>query len=230
MEEYMANYYAALRQFKDDTKNGFPADINMVYTEEINPKNAMNPIYKNEWLFYRHKKDGIPVPDKFKLPQKLFLICKSIKKISFDFYTQETGQWIISDDFLEFIQTNKAFAGYYELSELTILTNKEEKIGNKKYYLMRFFKYDDEIIQWENCNKITVKHGIEYNVYSELNFKENIESPLFLIFSIPSFKHAFIAEEEMKNKMAEKNLLGFNFYTLEEYMKESVKRIEYFKK
>lgn len=77
----MANdIFVALRPFSDDSKNGLPADINMVYSELFDSKNPMVPTYSTDWLSYRPKRDGIPVPGSKKLPEKLFLICKICEK------------------------------------------------------------------------------------------------------------------------------------------------------
>lgn len=54
--------FVALRPFShDDSKNGLPADINMVYSELFDSKNPMAPTYSTDWLSYRPKRDGVPV-------------------------------------------------------------------------------------------------------------------------------------------------------------------------
>ena len=228
----MKNYLVALRPFKDDSKNGIPADINMIYTEELNAKNSMQPIYNSDWLFYRPKKDGIPIPENLKLPKELYLICKGLKKINFDFYTQEMGFWIVSVDFLSFLKTHKAFENQYEVSKLTILTNRNEKLETKDYYLLRFFQYNDNLVDWEESDKINagIKVGVNYDYYPQLTFKNEKELPLFLAFSKIAFKRSFLVEQSVKEELLNKKFLGFDLYSLQEFVSESQKRIEYFTK
>jgi hypothetical protein len=228
----MEKFYVSLRPFMDDSKNGFPAYIHMIYTEKINTSKPMQPIYTNNWLYYNLKRNGTPVPDEYKLPKQLFLICKSIKDIKFDFYTQEAGEWIVSEDFYNFIIKQNCFIDLYETSELTIQTTKGKRIGFKKYYLMRFIGNNDNLVNWEESSQIdaNVNTGIRYKFYSELNFYDKVNIPQILYFSKIAFKESFVVNENIKDLMMKNNFLGFDFYTLNEFIEEKQKRIDYFKK
>jgi hypothetical protein len=226
----MDKLYVSLKPFKDNTKNGLPVDIYMIYTEKINVSKPMEPYYSNDWLFYYPKRHGFPVPDKYKLPENLYLICREIGNIKFDFYTQALGQWIVSDDFFEFINENNLFNSLYEVAELQIQTTKGMKLGLKKYYLMRFVQYNDDLVDWENSPQITANRrtGIKFNFYNGFIFNKDKNIPEAMYFSKIAFKQSFIITEKIKTLMEKKQFSGFDLYTLNDFVEESQKRIEYF--
>ena len=226
------NFYVSLRHFEDNSKNGLPVDIDMIYTEKVNVSKPMIPYYSTEWLHYNQKKDGIPVPENLKLPHQLYLICKGLKKIVFDFYTQETGEWIVSNNFLDFMKTNKLFNNLYEISELTIQTTTGAVLGSKKYFLLRFFQNNNDLIDWDNSPHVEAdrKTGIKFNFYNDLQFINNKTMLDAMFFTKIAFKHSFVITEKIKLLIEKEKFLGFDLYTLRDFNNESQKRIDFFKK
>ena len=227
---YNNNLFVSLIHFKDNSKNGLPVFINRIYTEKINESKPMQPIYTNEWLFYNLKKDGIPVPEKFILPKHIFMICKGLKEINFDFYTQERGEWIVSEKFYNFIKSNHLFENLYDICKLTIQTTTGKKLGTKEYFLMRFIKDNDDLVDWENSpNTVSNRNtGIKFSFYEELVFYENKNIPAAMFFTKIAFKHSFVIKENIKEIIEKENFLGYDLYTLKDFIIESQKRIDYF--
>jgi len=227
----MNNLFVSLLPFEDDNKSGLPAHIYRIYTEEFNPKQPMKPVYSTDWLFYMPKRDGVPVPENLRLPPNLFMVCKGLRKITFDFYTQEAGEWVVSADFLNFLQTNNLLKEHYEISKLTILTTTGKNLGEKPYFLLRLFKYDNELVDWENCPAIDAdrKTGINFKFYPDLSFHSGVKVPEMLFINQIAFKHSFIVNDNIKSLMEKENFVGFDFYTLPDFAEESQKRIDYFK-
>ncbi|MCL2022823.1 MAG: Imm43 family immunity protein [Oscillospiraceae bacterium] len=165
------NIYATLKPYSGNKEQGLPSDIHMIYTEEFNPDNPMEPLYNTEWLFYRPKKHGIPVPDELRLPAELRLVCKNERKIAFDFYTQETREWLVSLEFLTFIENNNLLAGKYECCKLDVLSTGGKPISKKQYFLFRIFQDDSHLIDWDNTPSIDAKEKpINYDFYPALHF------------------------------------------------------------
>ena len=224
------NLYVSLIHFEDNSRNGLPVDIYRIYTEKINKSKPMQPYYSTEWLFYRPKRDGIPVPEKLRLPQHLYMICKGLKKINFDFYTQNRGEWIVSNDFLNFIKGHKLFDTLYEISELIIQTTTGVVLGSKKYFMIRFFQDNNDLIDWDNSPQVEANRriGIKFNFYNDLIFKDDKNIPDAMFFTKIAFKHSFVITEKTKTLIEKEKFLGFELYTLQDFVKESQRRIEYF--
>jgi hypothetical protein len=226
----MDNLYVSLRHFKDNSTNGLPVSIDRIYTEEINVSKPMQPYYSREWLFYNPQKDGIPVPENLKLPQNLYMICKGLRKINFDFYTQERGEWIVSDAFMNFIKEHKLFENSYEISELNIQTTTGKQLGSKRYFLMRFFQDNNDLVDWDNSQQIESNRrtGIKFCFYKDLCFFEDKAILDAMFFTKIAFKHSFVMTEKIKLLIEKENFLGYDFYKLNDFVEESQRRIEYF--
>jgi hypothetical protein len=59
-----------LREAQD--KLGLPVDIYCTFTEEFNEKKPMEALNSRNWRDYNRFKDGVPVPERFRLPPELF--------------------------------------------------------------------------------------------------------------------------------------------------------------
>jgi|GEM_PF-2565823 len=224
------NVFVALRPYNGDKENGVPIDLHMIFTEEFNSQKPMEATYRTQWLSYNPKRNGTPVPDELKLPSELFLVCKGERKLSFDFFTQNRGEWLVSSEFLNFIKDNNLLDGKYEISKLTVLSTGGKPITKKQYFLVRILQYNNDLIDWEKTPTVDAcEKPINYDFYPSICFKENLEIPEMLFIDKIAFKHSFLASERIKSMMENQKFIGFDFYTLSEFIEESQNRRAPFK-
>lgn len=220
----MKNLFVSLRHRQQ--KQGLPVFIHRIYTEEFNSNKPMKPIYSSDWLFYNPFRDGIPVPKEKQLPSKIIMVCKSVKKITFDFFSIEPREWIISDRFYHFINEHSLLENQYEVSNLEVVSSKNEKIGTKEYKLLRLYKTMDNFIDFKNSPNILRSKkipGRQFPYYKDLSFLTDEIPDMFYLEEI-SFFLSFIVTEPIKSLMDKENFLGFDFYTLDEFVEERVFR------
>ena len=216
--------FIAYRQQESQDKLGLPIDIEQTYTEEFNEKKPMVAVNSRNWRDYNRYKDGIPVPDAFRLPAKLIMVLKGIRRFEPDFFTQTGAEWLVSAPFLTFLKKHRLLEGHYEESELTVVSTTKKPLTNKQYYLLHLFKSDNDLVDFEKTPKITspvkpfTKHTPPMVYYPDLVFKEGVVVPPLLYLHDRSYWHCFICNEDIKVAMEKEHFLGFTFYTFEEYM------------
>lgn len=220
--------FVAYRHQEPQDKLGLPIDIEQTYTEEFNEKKPMVAVNARNWRDYNRYQDGVPVPEKFSLPPKLFMVLKGIKRFVPDFFTQTGGEWLVSARFLAFLKQHRLLEGHYEESELTVVSTTKKPLTDKQYYLLRLFKSDDALVDFEKTPKVVspVKPFTKYTppkvYYSDLVFQEGATVPPLLYLHDRSYWHSFICNEDIKAAMEKEQFLGFAFYTLEEYLQVQI--------
>lgn len=191
----------------------------------------MQPIYSRDWLFYNRYKDGIPVPESLRLPPKLLLVCKNLRSFTADFFSDEPIEWIVSERFLAFLQNRHLLEGQYEQSELTLVSTGGKQITDRPYFLLRLFGNANGLIDFSRSPQVISRHkplsktAPRQVYYSDFIFREVIIPPLFFLDD-RNYWYSFICNEEIKQAMEAEKFLGFDFYTLSEYMQEMEHRVE----
>jgi hypothetical protein len=217
-----------LREAQD--KLGLPVDIYCTFTEELNEKKPMEALNSRNWRDYNRFKDGVPVPERFRLPPKLFMVCKGLKRFAPDFFSQTPIEWIVSAQFLAFLHQHKLLEGYYEESKLAVVSTGKKPIADKQYHLLRLFRNDNELIDFDKSLKVLssqkplTKHTSRDVYYSDLVFREGAQIPPLFFLDDQSFWYSFICNDDIKTEMEKAQFSGFGFYTLEEYVHERLER------
>lgn len=226
--------YVAHRLREPQDKLGLPVGIYATFTEEFNEKKPMEALNSRNWRRYNRHKDGVPPPEEFRLPEKLFMVCKGLKRFEADFYTQTPTEWLISRRFLAFLQERHLLDGYYEQSELTIVSPQKKPITDKPYYFLRLLKNDNALIDFASIPKVTspkkplTKHTPPTVYYPALHFQAGVQIPPMFFLDDPSYWYSFFCNESVKAEMEEAGFLGFDFYTLEEGVQEQIERDKQF--
>lgn len=211
-------------------KLGLFTYIERTFTEEFNEKKPMEPIYSRNWWDYKWYQDGAPIPKEMHLPKQLLMVCKGIKHFKHDFYFDELRQWVISARFRTFLRNKHLLEGYYQESKLTVVSTKNEPIVEQPYYLLRLFRNDNALIDFDSTPKIVspVTPFTEYTpakiYYPDLVFRKGAKVPPLFYVDDPSYWPSFFCNEEIMMAMKEERFLGFDFYTLEEYIKVAVEQ------
>ena len=131
------------------------------------------------------------------------------------------------------MQQHQLLADHYEACQLTVVSNKNQPLADKPYYLLRFFRDDSPLVDFAHSPTVASSQPpltpetppVLY--YSDLVFKAGVEVPSMLHFRQNGFDFAFLCNKEIKQIMEEKKFLGFDFYTLPEYVEERLYREKY---
>lgn len=221
--------YVAHLPHEPQDKLGLPTFLHRTFTEEFNEQKPMEGIYSSKWPNYSQLRDGAPVPESLRLPAKLILVCKGIRRFMPDFFTDTPLEWIVSAAFLKFLKSNHLLLeGYYEQSELTLLSATKKPITTKQYYLLRLIKNYNALIEFEKSPKVfsSQKPLTEQTparfYYSDLVFQRHAQVPPLFFPNDRSYWYSFFCNEEIKTEIEKENFLGIRFHTLEDYAQEQL--------
>ncbi|UOQ55556.1 Imm43 family immunity protein [Hymenobacter cellulosivorans] len=226
--------YVAYRPRESQDKIGLPTSIHRTFTEEFNEKKPMEGIYSGNWHRYNRLQNGVSVPEELRLPAKLFMVCKGLKRFIPDVYFDDLREWIVSTQFLSFLKEHRLLEGHYEESELTVLSTTKKPITDKSYHLLRFFRFDNELVDFEHTPKVIspkkplTKHTPPMVYYSELLFHQDAQVPPMFILDDCSYWRSFFCSEEIKAAIEQEAFLGFNLYTITDFVQERLEREQRF--
>ncbi len=228
--------FIAYRPRTSENKLGVPTFIDRLYTEEFNEKKPMEAIFSSispQQLNYNPYRDGIPIPVENRLPQHLIMVCKGLTKFNSDFYVDGIRQWIVSEKFHNFMTIHNLMSNSYEICELTPVSTKNLRISDKNYFLLRFFSNDNLLVDLESSPKISsskkplTKKTPPTFYYPDFVFKNDAAVPPMLHLELTDYWPTFLCNAEIKALMEEEHFLGFDFYTLPEYVEERLYREKY---
>ncbi|RPD43596.1 hypothetical protein DNI29_23420 [Hymenobacter sediminis] len=213
-------------------KQGLFTYIERTLTEEFNEKKPMQGIYTRNWKSYKWYRDGAPVLEDMHLPDHLIMVCKGIRRFQHDFFADDLRQWIISAKFRDFLRSHNLLEGHYEESQLTVVSTKNQPLAEQPYYLWRLFRHDNALVDFEKTPRVVspVKPFTEYTppkvYYPELMFQNQAQVPDLFYLDDPNYWSSFFCNEEIKLAMEKENFLGFDFYSLKEYMRVCIEQEE----
>ena len=204
-------------------KAGLPIYIHHTFTEEFNEKKPMEGIYSSNWPRYNRHKYGVPVPEAMRLPPKLLMVCKGLKRFNADFFSQHSTEWIVSEHFLTFIKRHQLLEGTYEQSELQLVSTTNKSLTEKLYFLLRLTANANALVNFEKTPKLVssqkplTKHTPPDIYYPDFVFQEGVQPPPLFYLDDPSYRYSFFCTEQVKAAMQQEAFAGFNFYSLPEY-------------
>lgn len=204
---------------------GFPGVkpyFDSTLTENISGKNPYNkPIRSGNWFNYHiYKNNPVPPSGPFTLPEKLFCICSGISKFDSDFYYHGYFyRFIVSERFVNFLKENKLAEGEYDLCEIEMLSKKLDPLSDKKHYLIRFFKFHDQLFNWQESESIKKKGSVSNEVYFPSPKLSGIsETPPFFLLLQGFLRSAFLCTREIKEKLDKEKFKGFVMVPVDEYV------------
>lgn len=222
--------FVAYRPRESQDKLGLPTYLEQTYTEQFNERKPMEPLNSNNWRDYNRYKDGLPVPTPFRLPPKMFMVVKGLKRFESDFFSDNPIEWIVSGRFRAFLKDHGLLEGQYEESELTILSTTKKSISDKQYYLLRLLRNNNSLIDFEKTPKIVspkkplTKTMPPMVYYPALVFQEGVQTPPMFLLDDRSYWRSFFCTEDIRAAMEQEKFLGFDFYTLEDFVQERLER------
>jgi Immunity protein 43 len=139
---------------------------------------------------------------------------KKTKEVKFDFLNKRGEYKIVSENFLAFI-IDFGINENYETAELDILDLKGNKITSKRYYLLRFVRFDDDLFDFNENNKIPVKgFGMDDKfLYPDLQLKKSTKKEIFVLNNF-CYQQIIIFTGKVKERIEKE------FYVPEIYNKE----------
>lgn len=206
------------------SKPGFPVDIECTFTESLDTPDPYNkPVQTGGWFNYDvYKGKPVPPSGEFALPDKLYGVCKNLKKFEADFfYKGYFFKFIVSGAFLKFIQENALLKDEYDYCPLELVSKKNEPIARQDYYYLRVFRFHNDIINWDTTPKAKKQRVvIPMHYYPQLNFKEGVEVPPMFFINDPVYSQGFFCNDEIKSKIEAAGLKGFALVPTQEFADE----------
>ncbi|UOQ55558.1 Imm43 family immunity protein [Hymenobacter cellulosivorans] len=219
--------YVASRIPVQNTKLGLPIYIERTFTEVFDEKKPMYSPVPRPWWDYNVYRDGVPVPAHLRLPPKLLMVVKTLRRFNPDFFSDRPREWTVSERFRAFLHKRGLLEGYYEESALTVISTSQKELTTQPYYLLRLFRFDNDLVDFEKTPKVVSPIQktplTPPNVYyPELVFQQGAKVPPLFFLNDRSYFYSFFCDEETKRAMEQEQFLGFVFYTLEEYIQMKI--------
>jgi hypothetical protein len=175
---------------------GAPSPLNTTLTEEFNLKKPM-PDFDYPWVRYNHYAMEFPPPSlELQLPEHLFFVVKGEKQILFDFLHFKGPYKVVSKRFLEYLQTN-GLATNYEVARLTIVSNRGKYLTEKEYFALRFGKFDDGLIHFDEASRRAVPNLKDCFVYNTISTIEVTDRNMFFV-NKPGYQETILLTEKAK--------------------------------
>lgn len=213
-----------------DDQAGLPLVISRTFTEEFNEKKPTEALNSRPWPRYNPHRDGVPVPEQFRLPSQMKMVCKGLRRFRTDLFSDNLRQWIVSARFRGFMQRHAWLAGHYEESELTVVSTSNKPLTEQPYYLLRLFQNDNNFVDLAQSPhtfspvKPLTKHIPPNTYYQDLLFQPEAVVPPVLYLQEPAYWQVLICPEETKTLLEQEQFSGFTFYSLDEYAQRSIER------
>lgn len=161
-----------------DRPKGIPERYDTTYTDVFNPKKPMHGA-DADWLDYnRFLMPFPPDQEQFKLPKSMFLVVKKHKQVLFDFFPLETEYKVVSEPLLEFMHEHGLRDGY-ETATITVVSTSGKELSEKPYYFLRFSRFNDELLDFDESGKVSVSSVGAQFVYPEIQIKEPVKQQVF---------------------------------------------------
>jgi len=181
-----------------------------------------------EWALYSAKHDYPPTGEKV-FPKELYLQIPASHKITFDFLGWNEAVKIVSEAMLQFLNEQGLTEGY-ELGSLTVVSKKEEVIETeKKYFALRFFRFDEDLLDFGNREEVEVKNSADENrkiaLYPNMRIKEGVDKKIFVLDDFDyyhTFNQSLIFTEEIKVLIEERKFVACKIYAMDELHKAIV--------
>jgi hypothetical protein len=191
-------------------KKGLPNSVNCILIEPESPYFADvskdNIVRENKWTTFYPDSSGKMPSEEFALPKEFYLEV-NLESIDFDFLPCR-DTIIVSEGFLNFLlKLNKNF----EYTKITKVVNREREVvsTNKNYFVVRFFKFDDELI---NFNPEVKK----WFLYPNMEIKQGVDKSFFVLYE-PNYRGKLIFTEIIKKDIEHLKFLGPDIYSTEKY-------------
>lgn len=206
------------------SKPGFPVDIECTFTESLDTPDPYNkPVQTGGWPDYDvYKGKPVPPSGEFALPDKLYWVCKNLKRFDVDFfYKGYFFRFIVSGAFLEFIRENSLLEGEYDYCPLEPVSPKKDPIALRGYYYLRVFRFHNHIVDRNTTPKVKKQRVVlPMHYYPHFNFVEGAEVPPMFFINDPVYAQGFFCNEEIKSKMVAAQLAGFALVPMQEFADE----------
>lgn len=166
MEDIFVWFYRAA-----DRPKGVPFHLDTMLAEQFSARNPM-PGFDYPWVRYNpYQMDFPPTDPGLQLPDKLVLVVKKNKEVLLDYMYFKNEYKIVSQEFLDYL-IQSGVKGNYEASELSVVDTKGKNIAQKKYYALRFGRFDDELLNFDESTKVAVPSLRNRYLYPSITTKD----------------------------------------------------------
>lgn len=202
-------------------QKGVPTFLDAVLAEKFDIHNPMLP------MNYAWDKPQVGIIIDF--PEELWLICKE-RLLMFDYYPAFNG-FIVSRAFLDILNECNTYNQYYQYVKLNTVSWKGKKITDKTYYYL-IFNERENIIDHINSEyqirkganmELVHKNGFGIEKYASISFSKKAEKSFYQIYD-SIFNRYLFCDDQVKQKMNEQKLYGFDFLEMDKLVETFNKR------
>lgn len=194
---------------------GVPLPLNTMVAENFNPNSPM-PAFDYPWGRYNHYKMDFPPEEKdLRLPDNLFFIVKKEKELLFDYLNWKSEYKVVSAEMLLFLQENQLNDGY-ETAKLTVVNTSGKEISSKKYFLLRFGRFDDDLIDFNEPTKKRAVGTQGLFLYPDMQPSEKTNREIFVLKNF-CYVETLIFSENLRKRIKGEFYLP-EIYSSQEYV------------
>jgi hypothetical protein len=164
---------------------------------------------------------GTPPTGGYALPESLYLeVSGGIRNVFFDFLCSSNQVMVVSENMLCFLKEHGLTDGY-EIAEIADVINKSGKSlePNKKYFALRFYDFDDEMIDFGN--EVEVEGGSQFKtkftLYPNMRIKDGVNKEIFALSKF--FFNSLFFSDRIRQALKEKKFICPPMYAMSEFHK-----------
>jgi hypothetical protein len=102
----------------------------------------------------------------------------------------------VSKRFLEYLQSN-GLPNNYEVARLTIVSSTGKHLTKKEYFALRFGKFDDDLLHFDEASKRAVPNLKDCFVYDTISTSEVTDRNIFFVDK-PCYQEVVLLTEKAK--------------------------------
>jgi len=202
-------------------KRGIP------HSTEIQIKDSPTE-YAGLWTLYISNYHDSPPVDEYAFPKEVYFEVPANNKILLDFMSWTHKVKVVSESMLEFFREQGFTDGYEVAAVKNVISRRGKTIETpKKYFALRFYTFDDELLDFQNEVEIVVRpttdhildiFTTEFSLYPNMRIKEGVDKKIFAL-EHRTFNNALVFTEDIKKMIEERGFIGPEIYSMEEFYK-----------
>jgi len=184
--------------------------------------------YAGRWTLYIPNYHELPPVGEYAFPKEVYFEVPANNKVLLDYMPWEHRVKVVSESMLNFFR-EQGFTDGYEVAVVKDVISRRGKIIEtpKKYFALRFYTFDDELLDFQNEEEVVVKpttdHILDifttkFSIYPNMRIKEGVEKKIFVL-EHRTFDDALVFTEDIKKMIEEKGFIGPEIYSIEEFYK-----------
>jgi len=184
--------------------------------------------YAGMWTLYISNYHDFPPSGEHAFPKEVYFEVPANNKVLLDYIPWDHNVKIVSKAMLEFFREQGFTDGYEVAAVKNVISRRGKTIETpKKYFALRFYTFDDELLDFQNeveiVRKPTTDHildvfTIKFSLFPNMRIKEGVEKRIFAL-EHRTFNDALVFTEDIKKMIEERGFIGPEIFSMEEFYK-----------